>query len=94
MPSTVGTERVRALYSLMETLPRFNHQTALEALPTDGIYLFFERGEFVSLDGRAASRIVRVGTHRVDGRFRKRIRQHYGGIRALGGNRNGLPMRP
>jgi hypothetical protein len=41
-------------------------------LPENGISFFYEIGE---PDGR----IVRVGTHRVDGRFRKRVRLHYGG---------------
>ncbi|MBE9565640.1 MAG: hypothetical protein IMF16_02695 [Proteobacteria bacterium] len=36
---------------------------------------------------------MRVGTHRVNGRFRKRIRQHYGRVNSLGGNRRGSIFR-
>ncbi len=38
-------------------------------------------------------RIVRIGTHRVDGRFSKRIRQHYGNRNSLRGNKNGSIFR-
>jgi hypothetical protein len=39
-------------------------------LPRNGIYLFYERGE--------GERIVRVGTHRGNGRLYDRLRDHYG----------------
>lgn len=74
-------------------LVRHDWLTPSAALPTDGIYLFFERGEIVDGSGSAMGRIVRVGTHRVDGRFQKRIRQHYGNTRSLGGNKNGSVFR-
>ena len=93
MPSGVDTKRVGALYALIRTLPLLNYLTAPVVLPRDGVYLFFELGERVSLDGQAVNRIVRVGTHRVDGRFRNRIRQHYGRVRSLGGSRSSSVFR-
>jgi hypothetical protein len=39
-------------------------------LPRNGIYLFYEHGE--------GERIVRVGTHRGNGRLYDRLRDHYG----------------
>jgi len=81
-------ERVSGVYELAHLLPRRDHVTPSRALPLDGLYLFFERGELVDCSGRAVDRIVRVGTHRMNGRFRKRIRQHYGRVRSLGGNRD------
>lgn len=77
-------------------LARHDWLTPPSVLPTDGIYLFFETGETgeaVDLGGSTLDRIVRVGTHRVDGRFRQRIRQHYGNVGSLGGNKNGSVFR-
>lgn len=44
-------------------------------LPKNGIYFFYEAGEF-SQHGDHLQRIVRIGTHN-DGNFRKRIANHY-----------------
>ncbi len=44
-------------------------------LPQNGIYFFYEEGEFCSHTGKA--RIVRVGTHGERATLRKRLRQHY-----------------
>lgn len=74
-------------------LPRHDYSCEREALPSDGIYLFFERGETAVLSGAVSERIVRVGTHREDGRLPARIRQHYGRVRSLGGNKNGSVFR-
>ena len=82
-------ERVRVLYQLLARLPRCTADTPRASLPADGIYFFFEEGEHGELDGLAIDRVVRVGTHRVDGRFRDRIRQHYGNRSSLSGNKNG-----
>jgi hypothetical protein len=84
---------VRELYALAQSLPRCGHLSPRHSLPRDGVYLFFERGERVRLDGQSVDRIVRVGTHKVDGRFRERIRQHYGRVRTLGGDRSGSVFR-
>ena len=74
-------------------LQRRDFRTERGTLPRDGIYLFFERGETAPVHGLVAERIVRVGTHRQDGRFPARIRQHYGQVRSLRGNKNGSVFR-
>ena len=79
-------ERVSGVYELAHLLPRRDHLTPSQSLPLDGLYLFFERSELAECSGRTVDRIVRVGTHRVNGRFRKRILQHYGRVSSLGGN--------
>lgn len=81
------------IYRVVAALPRHDHLTPRRELPTDGVYLFFERGETVSLDGATVDRIVRVGTHNRDGNFRQRIRQHYGHVSSFGGNKNGSVFR-
>jgi len=47
----------------------------LETLPENGIYFFYEDGEFWGHGGKKL-RIVRVGTHK-DGNFRSRIKEHF-----------------
>ena len=84
---------VDEIYGLVEQLPRFDSQTPAEELPENGIYFFFERGETVKWRGKVVDRIVRVGTHMKDGRFKKRIRQHYGNVKSLHGNKNGSVFR-
>lgn len=54
---------------------------------------FFERGEHANLGSKSVDRIVRIGTHMSDSRFRGRIRQHYGNKKSLGGNKNGSVFR-
>jgi len=44
-------------------------------LPRNGVYFMFERGE--------GERIVRVGTHRGEGRLYDRLRDHYGTRRSF-----------
>ena len=78
------------LYSLQIKQPRYNHLTATRMLPRNGIYFFFEKGEKV---GQGVERIVRVGTHYADERFRGRIRQHYGNRSSLKGNKNASVFR-
>jgi hypothetical protein len=70
-----------AVHSLVHGLPRHTYQAALTEVPVNGIYFFFERGEEVSLGERMVKRIVRIGTHRADGRLAKRLRQHISGNR-------------
>lgn len=84
---------INEVYALIGLLPRLNHQTPGSQLPYNGVYLFFERGEVVKWHNRLTDRIVRVGTHNRDGRFSGRIRQHYGNVHSLGGNKNGSVFR-
>jgi hypothetical protein len=44
-----------------------------KALPVNGIYIIFEKGE----SGHGANRIVRIGTHNGDKQLRPRLRQHF-----------------
>ena len=86
-------ERTEQIYELVNLLTRNNHLTPTHSLPKNGIYLFFEQGEDAMCGARLVNRIVRVGTHTKDGRFRPRIRQHYGNVSSLRGNKNGSVFR-
>ena len=85
--------RVDEVYDLVQQLPRFDHLIPKERLPTNGIYVFFEQGESVVWSEKRVPRIVRIGTHKKDGRFPGRIRQHYGRVNSLRGNKNGSVFR-
>ena len=81
------------IYALVQSLDRHNHKSKSAALPSNGIYFFFEQGETVRWRNATIDRIIRVGTHKKDGRFKKRIRQHYGNVNSLRGNKNGSVFR-
>ena len=64
----------QAVHEAARALPRVAYPFNRSDLPRDGIYLFFEVGEY---DGHTGDeRIVRVGTHK-NGNFRSRISEHY-----------------
>lgn len=63
------------LHHSLEALRLFSYPFDLAALPANGIYFFYETGEYCN-HGEAKSRIVRVGTHR-DGNFKSRIAEHF-----------------
>lgn len=63
-----------AVHEAARALPRVAYPFARTDLPRNGIYLFFEAGEYDAHTG--GDRIVRVGTHR-SGNFRSRISEHY-----------------
>ena len=86
-------DRVTEVYRLLAGLPRCGFETPKDALPSDGIYFFFERGEEVAIEDQSVDRVVRVGTHREDARFPARISQHYGNRHSLGGHKNGSVFR-
>lgn len=88
-----GIQTTKQVYSLVRSLPRLNHETPKDQLPENGLYFFFEQGEAVQWNKVSVDRIVRIGTHRKDGRFRKRIQQHYGNVHSFGGNKNGSVFR-
>lgn len=83
---------IEQVYKAINLLPRYNNLTPSSDLPSNGIYIFFERGETITLSGNI-DRIVRIGTHKSDGRFKGRIRQHYGVKKSLGGNKNSSVFR-
>ena len=66
-------ESVLSLHTLIWRLPWCDWHTPHTSLPEDGIYWFFEEGEHLKGPEENGQRIVRVGTHRVSGRFRTRI---------------------
>ena len=93
MATTTPDETCAAVHFAVLSLARRDYRCERNVLPTNGIYLFFETGEDAVLDGKTIPRIVRVGTHRVDGRFPARIRQHYGQVNSLDGSKNGSVFR-
>jgi hypothetical protein len=85
--------RTKELYVQVNRLQRASYPFSPSSLPKNGIYLFFEDGEEVDIGGKPLDRIVRVGTHKKDDRFRARIRQHYGQVNSERGNKNGSIFR-
>jgi hypothetical protein len=85
--------RTKELYLQVNRLPRVSYPFSPSSLPRNGIYLFFEDGEVIDFGGKYRDRIVRVGTHTKDDRFRTRIRQHYGQVNSERGNKNGSIFR-
>jgi len=90
---TTPEDACAAVHVAALSLPRFDHRCPRGALPADGIYFFFEKEETAAVNGVTIQRIVRVGTHREDGRFPGRIRQHYGRVNSLSGNKNSSVFR-
>lgn len=88
-----GSEITSAVYELFSSQQRYNHLTTKGLLPPNGIYIFYEVGEKCLVAGKEVDRIVRIGTHKSDGRFPGRIRQHYGRVNSLGGNKNASVFR-
>ena len=72
-------QKCKIIHEILRPLPEYNHRSSNSELPENGIYFFYEDGEFYGHDNKRQKRIVRVGTHRVDGRFRSRINNHYSG---------------
>ena len=63
-----------------EKLTRYSYPFSSKGFPTNGVYIFFEKGETITTpDGRILDRIVRVGTHEKDDNFYKRLKQHFTG---------------
>ena len=63
------------LHQILDALPLFSYPFDVAALPNNGIYFFYEKGEYNGHDS-AKPRIVRVGTHRNEN-FRSRIAEHF-----------------
>ena len=63
------------LHVTLERSQLFRYPFRLDQLPMDGIYFFYEDGEFWGHGGNRL-RIVRIGTHK-DGNFRSRIKEHF-----------------
>jgi len=63
------------LHESLDVLPVFSYPFDVAALPSNGVYFFYEVGECCGHHA-AKPRIVRVGTHR-DGNFQSRIAEHF-----------------
>lgn len=81
------------LYNLICKLPRYNYETPRNQLPHNGVYIFYERGQTLNINNCVADKIVRIGTHKKDNRFRRRMREHFGNVSSLKGNKNGSVFR-
>jgi hypothetical protein len=62
-----------AVHSLICTLERHNFPYEEAKIPSNGIYILFEKGE----KGHQGDRIVRVGTHTGVNQLRSRLKQHF-----------------
>ena len=67
------------IHNVLESLPEFNQKTPKSQLPINGIYFFYEIGETCIKANKGQKRIVRVGTHSVNGNLRQRIYSHFRG---------------
>jgi hypothetical protein len=61
------------LHRWANALPVYRFPFDAPALPLNGIYLLFEKGEIA----HGANRIVRVGTHTGNDQLRSRLKQHF-----------------
>jgi hypothetical protein len=62
-----------ALHGLLARQPRYYFPFEQQHLPSNGVYVFFEKGE----TGHDGDRIVRVGTHYGDGNLVARLNEHF-----------------
>jgi hypothetical protein len=69
------SELCKWLHERLDSLPVVSFPFAIEKLPRNGIYFFYENGEDWG-HGGTKPRIVRIGTAR-DGNFRSRISEHF-----------------
>lgn len=71
----------RLIHALLTQLPIQREPSSM--LPTDGLYFFYQEGEYCMHDGivdTVSGRIVRIGNHpRSDRSLVRRLRQHYSG---------------
>jgi len=61
------------LHFLTREGKRFSFDMGYDAIPTNGIYIMFEKGE----TAHGGDRIVRIGTHTGDRQLKSRIYQHF-----------------
>ena len=68
---------VKSVYEELDRLKLLRFSKHLPDVPLSGIYLFFEKGETVLLDGKEINRIVRVGINTSKASLPVRIRAHF-----------------
>ncbi len=61
------------LHLLLRELKTHRFPYKVEHIPSNGIYVLFEKGE----TGHNGKRIVRIGTHTGDGNLRSRLKEHF-----------------
>lgn len=67
------SELCNTLHLWLNTLPRYRFPFDAAAIPRNGIYILFERGELA----HGGDRVVRVGTHTGQNQLRSRLQQHF-----------------
>lgn len=67
------SEICQQLHDLFNSLPRHRFPFNEQAIPSNGIYILFEKREYA----HGADRIVRVGTHTGANQLRSRLKQHF-----------------
>jgi len=72
---SVDTTMYIKIHEILESLPLCRWPICKKDLPENGIYFYYEKGEMIK--GRNVERIVRVGTHRKQGRFPGRVNDHF-----------------
>ena len=70
-----------SVHQILAALPAKRFPVSRRDVPPDGIYLLYEAGETVLIDGEEMDRIVGVGTHSGDGRLARRLGNHVSGSR-------------
>ena len=70
------TTKCEWLHHLLDDLPLMQYPFDIEELPDNGVYFFYEDGEFFGHGSKDKPRIVRIGTHR-EGNFKSRMRDHF-----------------
>ena len=67
------SKQCKTLHKLFNSMKRFSFPFDEEAIPKNGIYILFEKGE----RAHEADRIVRIGTHTGSNQLRSRLKQHF-----------------
>ncbi|MBL3591833.1 MAG: hypothetical protein JMN24_18965 [gamma proteobacterium endosymbiont of Lamellibrachia anaximandri] len=62
-----------AIHKLASVLERHGFPFDEAKIPSNGIYILFQKGE----DGHQGERVVRIGTHTGDNQLRSRLKQHF-----------------
>jgi len=81
-PDDMPHPACHCIHTIISRLPLFTGESWRESKELrirNGIYVFYENEESYEHDGRRYLRIVRIGTHRKQDGFHKRIQLHYRG---------------
>ena len=67
------SEICKTLHEILHTGKRFNFFDNYKLIPSNGIYILFEKGE----QAHGGDRIVRIGTHKANNKLRNRLSHHF-----------------